>query len=188
MVEGGAREQVGDDCPAGLVALVLQCWANDPRKRCDSTHALTLSRHPLLLQTFECTSWSAVVDAIESDFWRVTQLRQLISSSLDTLSVAMVTGAEVDGGGGCKEAFALGPTDRGITSLLQAFCTLDAGSTDALTYMEAIHFYVVHSVEENYTSEFADQTNAEVVASALRLDPTSVKINVLAAEVAGDSP
>ena len=85
-IQVGLRAPISADCPAGLMTLIIQSWRGNPELRISANQALTLACKPSLLAPFVCRSWSDIVKAIESEFWKDTPLRQHISEQLKALT------------------------------------------------------------------------------------------------------
>jgi small GTP-binding protein len=177
--EGDARESVADDCPAGLHTLILECWMADPEERISSKDALSLSRTPNLMAPFECTDWCGVVEAIESNFWSLTSLRERISIAIAHLG----TGLAFD---------ATSMNDGQIELLLDMTPSPNMTSThDLRTFLQAIHFFLVNASIEQYEGAFSTgavaYANCELIAGMLQLEdasPIATELNLLVVEIA----
>ena len=172
-IRNGAHQSISSDCPAGLQTLIMSCWEHDQHRRIDSTAALRLSGKPCLLAPFQCRTWPDVVDAIESKFWCLTELRERISGAIKAMDVTTPAEKQLIGEHNIETVLAMAAADASAL----------APTENLITYLEAIHFFTANAPSDGYEAVFAKVENAELIAGMLQVNEQASAINLHVVEI-----
>eukprot|EP00039_Didymoeca_costata_P005389 m.81228 g.81228 ORF g.81228 m.81228 type:complete len:1293 (-) comp12800_c0_seq2:110-3988(-) len=157
-IQEGEKMKFSSEFPPGLVTLITKSCFHDVNKRIDASEALAIVQKQTLMSQWQCSTWNEIAEAMESDFWQHTRLQEQISDGLkklDLYSFQPLNGS-------------LKGVDRMILQMEKISKQDGAAHKEIVTYVEAVHTYVLHNEAPFAASEA--RTTSELICTLAKTD------------------